>query len=212
MWLKSKRSRLGPTSEPFWATWVPSTFAQGAVEEVGGGVVAAGAVAQRRVDRGLHGVAGGDGAHPVVQMQARGLLRVGHHEGSEGAGVAHLAAALAVEGGAVEHHDCRSRRAPAHGLAPPGPGPACRPVPRSGCGLRPARCRCRECRCSPETRCRRAPRRSVPTAGRGLPGPIPPQASRPRCFCSSRHSSKRALSTPKPPSWHSSWVRSKGKP
>ena len=83
---------------------------EGGVEQVRGGVVAADELAAVRVDRGAHGVAHVEralGDLGDVRVQAAVALGVADLElggvAREGAGVAHLAAHLGVERGAVEH-------------------------------------------------------------------------------------------------------------
>ena len=80
-WLKSKRSRSGATSEPFWVTCVAEMAAQRGVQQVGGGVGAADAVAARGVGRELDRIADRERAaleRADMDVQvAQPLLRVG---------------------------------------------------------------------------------------------------------------------------------------
>ena len=201
-WLKSKRRRSGATSEPCWRTWSPEHGPQGGVEQVGAGVVAAQRVAPDPVDGGQRVLAGeelagdpgpvggeaGQGGHGVVDDRGARL-------GDDGAGVADLAAALGVEGGAVEEDLGPARRGRGRDRpAPPPPGP----------GRRTRRAAGRRRRSGP--RCRapsgRPARRPAVLADRA--------AARAWARCRSMAASKPARSTATPASSAISTVSSIG--
>ena len=112
-WEKSKRRRSGATSEPACLTCVPRTWRERGVEQVGAGVVAADGVAALAVDDGVDAVADGEVAleHGLVRADALngqdaagdfgdGFVAIG---GGEPAGIADLAAGVAVEAGVIEN-------------------------------------------------------------------------------------------------------------
>ena len=99
-WRKSKRSLSGPTYEPAWVTWSPSTLAQGGVQQVGGGVVGHRRPARLAVDVGAHPLAVVQlavlepGDDHLVVVDAHHVLDGGAGRvGLDPAGVGHLAAA-----------------------------------------------------------------------------------------------------------------------
>ena len=110
-WEKSNRSRSGATSEPFWATWSPSTWRSASCSRWVAEWLARIAVRRRPIDVERERKPGLERAfldHAGMDEQVAGLLLgVGdaeaHAVGRHDAGIADLAAGFAVERRLVEH-------------------------------------------------------------------------------------------------------------
>src|SRR5262245_27134811 len=110
-WVKSKRSRSGATSEPFWSACGPSTARSAACSRCVPEWLRT--VAPRlAIDAQLRGIARTHAAlcdAPAVHDEFAGrALRIAHLDASarrrDLAAVADLAAALGVEGRLLDHH------------------------------------------------------------------------------------------------------------